>query len=175
MGSLASTGCWFAASYCALNNSMTTSNTLLCRHVYIWSNCGHVDSTWHKVPQSLLHEKYKSESVYTHNFGLVAFGRSYVEWRGNHIARGSIAIKDFHDNLIGSISFHFIQAHCLAWVTAVTVLCSSSNFLTSSLTMSLFPFGHTLKNTLLLMLPSPARLVWVIPMMSLICRLYSTS
>ena len=27
-------------------------------------------------------------------------------------ASGSIAIKDFHDNLIGSISFHFVQEHC---------------------------------------------------------------
>ena len=50
MGSLAVTGCWFAATHCALNNSITTSNTLLCRHVYIWSNCGHADSMWHKVP-----------------------------------------------------------------------------------------------------------------------------
>ena len=92
-----------------------------------------------------------------HNFRLVAFGkRSYVERRRN----GSIAIKDFHDNLIGSISFYFVQAHCLAWVTAMTVLCSTSNILISSHTMSLFPFGPTLKNTLLLVLPSPARLVW---------------
>ena len=31
MGSLAVTGCWFAASHCDLNNPMTTSNTLLCK------------------------------------------------------------------------------------------------------------------------------------------------
>ena len=45
MGSLAVTGCWFAASHCALSNSMTTCNTLLCHHVYICSDCGHADST----------------------------------------------------------------------------------------------------------------------------------
>ena len=56
------------------------------------------------------------------------------------------------------ISFHFVQAHCLTWVTPVAVLCSSSNILTSSLTMSLFPFGPTLENTSLLVLTSPARL-----------------
>ena len=157
------------------NNSMTTSNTLLCRHVYIWSDCGHADSTWCKILRSLLHDKHRSELVYPHNFRLVAFGkRSYVERRRNDITSGSIAIKDFHDNLIGSISFHFIQAHCLAWVTALAVLCSSSNIL-SSLTMSLFPFGPILENTLLLVLPTPARLVWVTPMMSLIRRLHSTS
>ena len=50
MGSLAVTDCWFAVSHCALNNSMTTFNTLLCRHAYIWSDCGHADSTWCKVP-----------------------------------------------------------------------------------------------------------------------------
>ena len=51
----------------------------------------------------------------SHNFRLVAFGkRSYEERRRYDIASGSIAIKDFHDNLIGSISFHFVQAHCLA-------------------------------------------------------------
>ena len=55
---------------------------------------------------------------------------------------------------------------------AAAVLCSSSNILTS-LTMFLFPFGPTLENTLLLVLPSPARLVWVTPMMSLILRLHS--
>ena len=97
MGFLAVTGCWFAISHCALNNSMTTSNTLLCCHVYIWSNCGHVDSTWHKVPWSLLHNKHRSESVYPHNFRLVAFGKRLdVEQRRNDIASGSIAIKDFH-------------------------------------------------------------------------------
>ena len=62
------------------------------------------------------------------------------------------------------ISFHFVQAHCLTWVTALAVLCSSSNILTSLLTMSLFPFGPTLENTFLLVLPSPAQLVWVTPM-----------
>ena len=68
---------------------------------------------------------------------LVAFGkRSYVEWRRNNIASGSIAIKDFHDNLFGSISFHFVLEHCLAWVTALAVLCSSSNILTSLLHVS---------------------------------------
>ena len=176
MGSLAVTNCWFAVSHCAFNNSMTTSNILVCCHVYIWSDCGHADSTWSKVPWSLIHEKHRSELVYPHNFRLVAFGkRSYVEQRRNDIASSSIAIKNFHDNLIGSISFHFVQAHCLAWVTALAVLCSSSNILTCLLTMSLFPFGPTLKNTLLLMLPSPAWLVWVTPMMSLIRRLHSAS
>ena len=64
---------------------------------------------------SLLHDRHKSELVYPHNFRLVAFGkRSYVEQRRNDIASGSIAIKDFHDNLIGLISFYFVQAHCLA-------------------------------------------------------------
>ena len=70
MGSLAVTGCWFSVSYCALNNSITSYNTLLCLHVYIWNNCEHVDSTWRKVPRSLLHEKHRSESVYPHNFRL---------------------------------------------------------------------------------------------------------
>ena len=175
MGSLAVTGCWFAVSHCALNNSMTTSNTLLCRHVYIWSDCGHADSTWHKVPRLLLRNKHRSESIYLHNSRLVAYGkRSYVDQRRNDIASGSIAIKDFHDNSIGLISFHLVQAHCLAWVTALAVLCSSSNILISSFTMSLFPFGPTLENTFLLVLPIPARLVWVTLMMSLICRLHST-
>ena len=118
---------------------MTTSNTLLCHHVYIWSDCGHADSTWRKVPRSLLHDKHRSETVYPHNFRLVTFGkRSYVDRRRNDIASGPIAIKDFSDNLIGSISFHFVQAYCLAWVTALAVLCSSSNILISSLTISLF-------------------------------------
>ena len=50
-----------------------------------------------------------------HNLRLVAFGRrSYVDQRRNDITSGSIAIKDFQDNLIGSISFHFVQAHYLA-------------------------------------------------------------
>ena len=159
MGSLAVTSCWFAASHCALNNSMTTSNTLLCCHVYIWSDCGHADSTWCKVPRSFLHDKHRSESVYPHIFRLVAFGkRSYIERRRDNIARGSIAIKDFHDNLIGSISFYFVQAHCLACVTALAVLCSFSDNLTSSYHKSFF-LGATLENTLLLMLPSQARLV----------------
>ena len=174
MGSLAVMDCWFAVSHCALNNSFITSNTLLCRHVYIWSECGHADTTWRKLPRSLLHDKHRSELVYPHKFRLVAFGkRSWVERRRNDIASGSIAINDFHDNLIGSISFHFVQAHCLAWVTALAFLCSSSNILTSSLTMTLFPFWSILKNTFLLVLPSPARLVWVTPMMSLIRRLHS--
>ena len=176
MGFLAVTSCWLAVSHCALNNSMTTSNTLLYRHVYIWSDCGHADSTWHKVLRPLLHDKHWSESVYPHSLRLVAFGkRSYVGRRRHNIASGSIAIKDFHDNLIGSISFHFVQVHCLAWVKALAVHCSSSNMQTSSLTMSLFPFRPILENTLLLVLPSPARLVWVTSMMSLIRRLHSAS
>ena len=176
MGSLAVTGCWFAVSHCALNNSITTSNNLLYRHVYIWSDCGHAECTLRKVPRSLLLDKHKSEPVYPHNFRLVAFGkRSLVERRRNNIASGSIAIKHFHDNLIGSISFHFVQAYCLAWVTALAFLCSSLNILTSSLTMSLFPFGPTLENTFFLVLPNPARLVWVTPMISLIRRLHSAS
>ena len=72
MGYLAVTDCWFAASYCALNNSRSTFNTLLCRHVYIWSDCGHADSTWPKVLRSLLHEMYRFESVYPHSIRLVA-------------------------------------------------------------------------------------------------------
>ena len=75
----------------------------------------HADSTWCKVPRSLLHNKHRSESVYPHNFRLVTIGeRSYVERRRNDITSGSIAVKDFHDNSIGLISFHFVQAHCLA-------------------------------------------------------------
>ena len=102
MDSLAVIDSWFAVSHCALNNSILTSDTLLCRQVYIWSECGHADSTWREVPWSHLHEKHWSESVYPHNFRLVAFGkRSYVERKRNDIASGSIAIKDFHDNLIG--------------------------------------------------------------------------
>ena len=67
------------------------------------------------VPRSLLHGKHRHESVYPYNFRLVAFGkRSLVERRGTDITNGFIAIKDFHDNLIGSISFYFVQAHCLA-------------------------------------------------------------
>ena len=107
MGSLAVTGCWFAVSHCALYKSMTTSNTLLCCHVYIWSDCGHADSTWCKVLHSLLHDKHKSESVYPHNFKLVTFGeRSYVEQRRNDIISGSIAIKDFYDNWFDIIPFY---------------------------------------------------------------------
>ena len=141
MGSLAVIGCWFAVTHCAFNNTMTTSNTFLCRHVYIWSDCGHADSTWRKVPRSLLHDKHRSESVYPHIFRLVAFAkRPYVDRRRDDIASGSIAIKDFHHNLISSILFHFVQAHCLAWVTVLAVLFSTSNILISSLTMSLFPF-----------------------------------
>ena len=110
------------------------------------------------------------------NFRLVTFGRrSYVDRRRNDITSGFIAIKDFLDNLIGSISFYFVHAHCLAWVTAVAVLCSSSNILTSSLTMSLFSFGLTLENTLLFVLPSPTRLVWGTSIMSFIRRLNSAS
>ena len=37
--------------------------------------------------------------------------------------------------------------------------------------LSLFPFGSTLENTFLLVLPSLARLIWVTPMASLIRRL----
>ena len=71
MGSLAVMDCWFAVSHCVLNNSIITSNTLLCHHVYIWSECGHADKTWRKVPRSLLHDKHRSELVYPHNFRLV--------------------------------------------------------------------------------------------------------
>ena len=99
----------------------------------------------------------------------------FVERRRNDIVSGSISIKDFHDNLIGLISFHFVQGHCLAWVTALAFLSFSSNILTSSLTMYLFPFGPTLENTLLLVLPSPARLVWVTPIMYFIRRLHSAT
>ena len=63
----------------------------------------------------------------------------------------------------------------MAWVTALAVLCSSSNILTSLLTISLFPFGSTLENTFLLVLLSPARLFWAMPMMSLIRRLHFAS
>ena len=141
MGSLAVTGCWFAASHYAIN-SMTTSNTLLC------AMC---------TSEAIVDMQIALSARYPDNFRLVTCGRSHVEQKKN-ITSGSIAIKDFHDNLIGSISFHFVQAHCLAWVTAVVVL---------------FPFVPTLENTLLLMLPSPAWLVWV--MMSLICMLHSAS
>ena len=132
MGSLAVTSCWFAASHCALNNSMTTSNILLSQHVYIWCDCRHADGTWRKVPRSLLPRKvprsHSADLVYPYNFLLVAFGkRSHVERRRKDIASGSFEIKDFHDDLIGSVSFHFVQAHCLSWVTAVAVLCSPSN------------------------------------------------
>ena len=87
IASLVVTGCWFAASHCALNNSIITSKTWLCRHVYIWSDWEYADSTWRKVTRSLLHEKHRSESVYPHDFSLVAFGwRSCVERRRNDIA-----------------------------------------------------------------------------------------
>ena len=144
---------------CALNNSMTTSN-ILCHHVYIWSGCGHADSTWCKVPWSF-YTKSRSEFVYPHNFRLVAFGRSYVEQRRNDTTSGSIAMKDFHNNLIGSISFHFVQAHYLAWVTAVTVFAPPQ---TSWLLHSpyLFPLWDPLWR-----IPCcsccPAWLVWVMP------------
>ena len=83
---------------------MTISNTLLCHHVYIWSDSGRADITGCKVARSFLHAKHRSESAYLHNSMLVAFGkRSYVEQRRNEITSGSIAIKDFHNNLIGSI------------------------------------------------------------------------
>ena len=71
MGSLAVIDHRFAVSHCALNNSIITSNTMLCRHVYIWSECGHADSTWRKVPRLLLHDKHRFELVYLHNFRLV--------------------------------------------------------------------------------------------------------
>ena len=49
--------------------------------------------------------------------------------------------------IIGLI-FHFVQAHCLAWVTAVAVLCSSSNIPTSFNHHDFFPlwthFGESL-------------------------------
>ena len=119
---------------------------------------------------------HRSESAYPHNFRLVAFSkRSYVERRRNDIASCSIAMKDFLDNFIGSISLHFVQARCLARVTALAVLCSSSNILTFSLSISLFFFGPTLENTLLLVLTNPARLVCVTPMIYLIRRLNSAS
>ena len=122
MDSLVETGCWFTVSHCALNKSMTTSDTLLCRHVYIWSYCGHTDSTWHKVPGSILLEKQWSESLYPHKFRLVAFGkRSYVERRKNDIVSGSIAIKGFHGNSIGLISFHFVEAQILNWTKIVHI------------------------------------------------------
>ena len=57
----------------------------------------------------------------------------------------------------------------------MVVLCSSSNILTSLLTMSLFLFGPTMENTLLFMLPRPAWLIWVMPIMYLIHRLHSAS
>ncbi len=72
-------------------------------------------------------------------------------------------------------SFYFVQALCLAWVTAVAVLCSSLNILTSSLIQSLFLFGLILENTMWLGLPRPAHSVWVTPMMFLIRRKHSTS
>ena len=137
MGSLAVWDCWFAVSHGGVNNSMTSSNTLLCRHLFIWSDYRHEDRTGRKVPRSLLHDKHRSESVYLYNLRLVTFGkRSYVERRRNDIASGYITIKDFHDNLIGSISFHLVQADFWAWVTALAVLCYSSNILTSSLIIS---------------------------------------
>ena len=64
MSSLAVTGCWFAVSHCALNHSMTTSNSFLCHYVYIGSDCGYADRVWCKVPWSLLHDQHRSESVY---------------------------------------------------------------------------------------------------------------
>ena len=138
MGSLAVTGCWFAVSHCALNNSMTTSKPLLCYHLYIWSDFGDADSIWCKVLQSLLLDKHRSESVYPHNFRLVAFGkRSYIERRRDDIASDSIAIKYIYDTLIGLISFHFVQAHCLAWVTA---LLKHPEFIPQRLSFSLGPF-----------------------------------
>ena len=124
---------------------METLDTLYCHHAYIWSDCEHTDRTWRKIPQSLLYIKHRSESVYPHNFRLVAFGkRSYVERRRNYITSGYVAIKDFHDNLIGLISFHLVLSHCLARVIALAIRCSSSsNILTSSLIMFLLPFGPT--------------------------------
>ena len=93
MGSLAVMDCWFAVWHCALNNSIITSNTLLCRHVYIWSKCGHTDRTWRKVPRSLLHDKHRSELVYPHNY-------IYI-----HIYSLTSLVKDFE-------IFHFIFLLC---------------------------------------------------------------
>ena len=49
LGFLAVTGCWFTVSHCARNNFMTTSYTLLCYRVHIWSDCGHGDSIHMKL------------------------------------------------------------------------------------------------------------------------------
>ena len=105
MGSWDVTVCWFAVSRCALNNSMTTFNNLFCRHIHlnIWSDCGlhgakYLDHFYMKITDPI--------------FWLVAFSRLYVERKRNDIVSSSIAIKDFYDYLIDSVSFNFVQTHC---------------------------------------------------------------
>ena len=75
MGSLAITSFWFAISHCARNNSITTSYTLLCLHVYIWSDCRHADSTWRKV-----HDHF-----YTTRTGLNQYIPIILDW--SHLVR----------------------------------------------------------------------------------------
>lgn len=126
LGSLSLTVCFFAALHCLLTYSIPTSSTLSWGHVYTCHDCGHVESTWCKMPRSLWHIAYTSLSVYPHNVMLVGFGRrSYVDRNRNDIANGSIATSVFHDSLIGLISLHVVQAH-------------------SSITMSRFLFGENL-------------------------------
>ena len=68
------------------------------------------------VDMQIVHDARYPDHFYTtstdpnrYNFRLVAFDkRSYVERRRNDIAIDSIAIKDFHDNLIGLILFPFV-------------------------------------------------------------------
>lgn len=70
MGCLTVTGSCFAVSQSVFNNSIIISNILLCRHVYIGSGCGHVDSTWHKV----------LDHVYTKNTGLIEYIPKILGW-----------------------------------------------------------------------------------------------
>ena len=98
---------------------MTASNTLLGRHLKQWWTC-RLDIA-QDTPITFTRKAQIRIDV-PHNFRLFAFGRrSYVRRKRDVIASGSIAIKDFHENLIGFTSFNFLQAHCLAWVTAVAV------------------------------------------------------
>ena len=112
MGSLAVTNCWFAVSHCALNNSLTTSSTLLCHHVYIWSIVDMQISHGARYPNHF-HMKSTDLNLYIPIIlgWLHSVGDHMQSKKRNDIASGYIAIKDFHDNLIGSISFHCINIY----------------------------------------------------------------
>lgn len=61
------------------------------------------------------------------------------------------------------------------WETAVVVHCSSTTFLSSSITMNLLPFGHCLQNNSFLLMSRSTRLVGANPIISLAYSVDSAS